>query len=340
MKIQANQLASHLKQGLAPCYLVTGDEPLLIAESLDTIRAAAKAAGFTARDRHVATAGFDWSALRAAGASLSLFAEKRIVELTLPTGKPGTTGSAVIVDFVNNLNPDLLFVVTGPKLDKSGASSKWVKSLQEAGVFVPIWPVELRQLPAWISGRMQAAGLQPERDVVLMIADRVEGNLLAADQEIQKLRLVLGEGPVSAEDVANAVADSSRFDVFKLADATLTGETARALRILAGIRAEGVSPVLAVWSLIREVRILARSAEAIHNREDPGTAMQRLGVWRNRQALVRKALGRHSVASSYHLLQMLGEADARAKGQSRGDPWQLLTEIVVCLSGAARGRAA
>ena len=339
MKIQARQLASNLKQGLAPCYLVTGDEHLLVAESLDAIRATARDAGFTLRERHTATQGFDWNQLREAGSNLSLFAEKRIVELTLPTGKPGTVGGAAIVEFVDRLHPDLLFIMSGPKLGSS-ANTKWAKKLEKAGVAVPIWPVEPGELPRWISQRMKSAGLTPERDAVLMLAERVEGNLLAADQEIEKLRLLHGSGTITADDVLSCVADSSRFDVFKLADAALAGDGAKALRILDGIEAEGVTPVLAVWSLAREVRILARASEAVAAREDPGAVLQRLGVWRNRQGMIQNAMSRHQVPSTYRMLKMLGEADGRAKGQAPGDPWQLLAAIVICLAGSSRRRAA
>lgn len=339
MKIQAHQLASRLTQGLAPCYLVTGDEHLLVAEALDAIRAAAREAGFTLRERHTASQGFDWLKLREAGASLSLFAEKRIVELTLPTGKPGTAGSAAIVDFVDGLHPDLLFVVSGPKLG-SAANSKWAKKLDQAGVSVPVWPVDPGKLPRWIADRMKAAGLSPDRDAVLMLAERVEGNLLAAAQEIEKLRLLHGAGTISADDILGGVADSSRFDVFKLGDAALAGDGPKALRILDGIAAEGVTPVLAVWSLTRDVRVLARVGEAVSRREDAGLVLKQFGVWRNRQGLFRNALSRHPVQSAYPILKMLGEADARAKGQAPGDPWQLLAAIVVCLAGSTTKRAA
>ncbi len=339
MKIQAHQLASRLRQGLAPCYLVTGDEHLLVAEALDAIRAAARDAGYTLRERHTASQGFDWQQLRETGASLSLFAEKRIVELTLPTGKPGTAGSAAIVEFVDRLHPDLLFIVSGPKLGTS-ASAKWAKRIDQAGVSVPVWPIEPGKLPRWIADRMKAAGLSPDRDAVLMLADRVEGNLLAAAQEIEKLRLLHGAGAISADDILGGVADSSRFDVFKLGDAALAGDAQKALRILDGIAAEGVTPVLAVWSLARDVRVLARVGEAVSRREDAGAVLKQFGVWRNRQDLFRNALSRHPVQSAYRMLKMLGEADGRAKGQAPGDPWQLLTAIVVCLAGSARRRAA
>jgi len=340
VKIQANQLSTYLKRGLAPCYLVTGDEHLLVAEALDTIRAAARDQGFTARDLHVATAGFDWSLLRDSAANLSLFAERRIVELVLPTGKPGKAGGAAIVDLASNLHEDTLLMVSGPKLDRSSANAKWAKTLEGAGVALPVWPIEARELPGWISRRMQAAGLRPEREAVMIVADRVEGNLLAANQEIEKLRLLLGEGEVTAAAVEAAVANSSRFDVYKLADAALKGDAQRSLRMLSGLRAEGVEPVLIVWALTRELRTLARLGEAARERQDLGSAMQRMGVWRNRQGLVRSALGRHPVASAYRLLKLAGEADAMAKGQAPGDPWLRITSLVVCLAGSTGRRAA
>jgi DNA polymerase-3 subunit delta len=227
VKIQANQLQSQLQKNLASCYLVTGDEHLLVAEALDSIRGAARQQGFTSRDLHVAVTGFDWSVLRDSTSNLSLFAERRIVELRLPTGKPGRAGSQAIVDLIEQLGPDLMLIVVTPKLDRSGQSSKWVKALDAAGVNLTIWPIGLRELPGWISQRMRSVGLQPDRDAVTMIADRVEGNLLAAGQEIEKLRLLHGEGKVSADDVSSAVANSSRFDVFKLVDAALGGDTKR-----------------------------------------------------------------------------------------------------------------
>ncbi|MDJ0940791.1 MAG: DNA polymerase III subunit delta [Woeseiaceae bacterium] len=332
MKLQANQLAAHLKNNLASCYLVSGDEPLLVDEALDGIRAAARERGFTARELHVATTGFDWSQLAAAGSNLSLFAERRIVELRLPTGKPGRAGGQAIVDFTAALSPDLMLVVVTPKLDRSSAASKWAKTLDTAGASVPVWPVGVRELPGWVADRMRRVGLKPSREAVAMISDRVEGNLLAAQQEIEKLRLLLGEGEVSAEDVSNAVADSSRYDVYKLADAALAGDAKRALRILDGLREEGVEPVIVVWSLTRELRTLARIADMLGARVDLGTAMQQSGVWRNRQGLVRSAIGRQSRAQILKLLKACGRADATAKGQAPGDPWEKIAEIVLGLS--------
>jgi DNA polymerase-3 subunit delta len=339
MKLQSNQLPAHLKNNLASCYLVTGDEPLLVDEALDRIRAAARERGFGARELHVAAAGFEWEQLAAAGSNLSLFAEKRIVELRLPTGRPGRAGGQAIEDFVGRLGAELMLIVVAPKLERQAASARWVKVLEAAGASLQVRPVDRRELPAWISERMRRSGLEPEREAVELIAERVEGNLLAAAQEIEKLRLLLGPGRVTADDVGVAVADSSRYDVFKLADAALGGEPRRALKILSGLRAEGIEPVLVTWSLTRELRQLAGLADRVANRVELGRAMRELHVWQSRETLMRSALGRHTRGAFFDLLRAAGIADAVAKGQRAGDPWQLLTGIVLELATGGRRAA-
>ena len=263
MKIKADQLSSHLQKNLAPCYLVTGDEHLLVEETLDAIRGAARQQGFSSRELHVAATGFDWTRLRDSSSNLSLFAEKQIIELRLPTGKPGRVGSQAIVELVEKIDANLMLIVSAPKLDRNAQSAKWAKSIDASGVSIQIWPIDTRELPGWIAARMRQAGLQPDRGAVALIADRVEGNLLAAGQEIEKLRLILGEGKVSADDVSSAVANSSRYDVFKLVDAALTGDAKRAMKILSGLRAEGIEPVVVVWALTRELRTLANLSDTI-----------------------------------------------------------------------------
>lgn len=339
MKLNAKQLASHLEKNLAPCYLVTGDEHLLVDEALDGIRGAARARGFTSRESHVATRGFDWAAMSSAGANLSLFAERRIVELRLPTGKPGRDGSAAIAAFVDKLADDIMLIVSAPKIDKKSMSAKWVKALDVSGVVMQIWPVGPRDLPGWIGDRMRRAGLRPERAAVQMIADRVEGNLLAANQEIEKLRLLLGEGDISAADVSKAVADSSRFDVYKLVDAAVEGDAGRAIRILNGIQAEGVKPPIVSWAIARELRVLARLAERVSANQDLGDAMRSLYVWQNRQGIVRRCVSRHSRDDFYALIKAVMRADAAAKGQGPGDAWQLYADILLNLSQSGRRAA-
>jgi len=306
---------------------------LLVQEALDAIRARAREQGFGSRELFVQTTGFDWDELRRAGGNLSLFAEKRIIELRLPTGKPGVKGSAAIAEFTADAGEDLMFIVSAPKLDRNSQNAKWVKALDATGGVTQIWPVGVRELPAWINDRMRRLGLQPDRDAVRLIADRVEGNLLAAQQEIEKLRLLHGEGPLTAEDADAAVADSSRFDVYKLVDAAVGGNAARAIRILGGVRTEGVEPVIVMWALTRELRMLAGLSDNLRAGMDLGSSMRKAGVWQNREALVRACIGRHQAATFYALLQLARRADAAAKGQLRADPWQLATQIVLELAG-------
>jgi len=334
VKIAANQLTSHLNKSLLPCYLVTGDEHLLVQEALDAIRATARERGFGSRELFVQTTGFDWGELARAGGNLSLFAEKRIIELRLPTGKPGVKGSAAISDFAADATDDLMFIVSAAKLDRNSQKAKWVKALEAAGGVIQIWPVGVRELPAWINERMKRIGLQPDRDAVRLIADRVEGNLLAAQQEIEKLRLLHGKGPVTVEDADAAVVNSSRFDVYRLVDAAVGGNPARAIRILGGVRSEGVEPVIVMWALTRELRMFAGLADNIRTGMDLSSAMRKAGVWKNREALVRACIGRHQATAFKTMMQLARQADAAAKGQVRADPWQLATQIVLDLSGA------
>ena len=339
MKLNARELSRHLEKRLASCYLVSGDEPLLVDEALDAIRATARERGFGTRERHVATTGFDWSALAGAAANLSLFAERRIVELHLPTGKPGQAGSAAITEFVGALDDDVLFIVSAPKLDRRALSAKWCKALDSAGATVAVWPVERRELPAWVAGRMRLAGLQPDREAAALIADRVEGNLLAAAQEIEKLRLLLGEGKVDAVAVGRAVADSSRFDVFRLVDAAVAGERQRVVRIMRRLQAEGVQPVLVGWALGRELRTLAALAEAVRARSDLGSAMRKNGVWRNREGIVRACLARHRDGDFLQLLALASRADAAARGRHIAEPWAAWLDVAVALAGSNRQAA-
>jgi len=332
VKIPANNLSQNLKNSLLRCYLITGDEPLLVQEALDLIRQKARSEGFGSRDLHVAATGFDWGEFLASAGNLSLFAEKRIIELQLPTGKPGRQGSAAIVEMIGQTDDDLIFIVYAPKLDRNTAASKWAKALQESGGLVQLWPVSPRDLPGWISGRMRSAGLQADREAVRLIADRVEGNLLAAQQEIEKLRLICGEGAVSAGDVDGAVADSSRYDVYKLVDAAIAGDAKRAIRILTGVRTEGTEAVIVMWAITKELRMLATLADSVQKGVDLGSALQKARVWNNRQNIVRACVSRHAASDFFALLKVARRADAAAKGQSGEDAWQLATEIILGLA--------
>ncbi|HKK05888.1 MAG TPA: DNA polymerase III subunit delta [Gammaproteobacteria bacterium] len=333
MKLRYDQLEAHLARGLAPIYMVSGDEPLQVGEAGDAIRAAARSHGCAEREVLHVEAGFDWSALLASTTTLSLFSERRLVDLRLPTGKPGDAGAKALVQYAQARPEDVLLLVTCPKLDAQQQRSKWFKALEGAGVIVQVWPVEPGRLPAWIGRRMQARGLQPDPAAVSMLAEQVEGNLLAADQEIEKLLLLHGPGPVSADAVADMVADSARFDVFALVDSALAGDAARTARIVYGLRAEGVTPVLVVWALAREVRALAAMAFEVEHGAGPDAAMARQRVWDKRKPLVGKALRRHSAGRWRALLAQCGHADRVVKGAAAGSPWEELLQLAEAMAG-------
>lgn len=335
MKINADDLARRLKQQFDAVYLVSGDDPLLADEACDLIRSAARKQGFTERDLHIAERGFDWARLASDSSNLSLFAEKRLTEIRLPTGKPGKPGAAALCDFVDHIHDDDCLLLIMPKLDGSSRNSAWVKKLSGAGVLVQIWPVSTQQLPGWISNRLKAQGLEASRDAVLMLADRSQGNLLAAQQEITKLSLHFTSGKISTEDVAKSVADSARFDVFQLVDAALVGDVARALRILGGLQSEGVEPTLILWALAREVRTLLSVLQSTASGQRLEQALSTAKVWSNRKSLVGRAARRlRDTKHCVGLLELAAQTDASIKGQSGSNPWSGLRSLVVGISSA------
>ena len=331
MKSSSDRLGAELSRALLPVYLITGDDPLLSAEAADAVRRSARDQGYSEREIHVAERGFDWDSLLAGANSLSLFAERRIIEIRLPTGKPGDKGGRALVALAGNPPPDTVLLVIAPKLDKRALAAAWAKALDKAGCVVQVWPVDSARLPAWIGARMRGAGLVPDREATQLLTERVEGNLLAAQQEIDKLVLLHGEGPVDVEAVRESVADSSHYDVFQLVDAALTGKTRRALKILGGLRGEGVEPILVSWALARELRGLESMAWELGRGARPEKVMAR--VWQKRKPIVAGALKRLDVASIQALLVALATTDQIIKGARRGRPWDELQRVVAGLSG-------
>lgn len=341
MKISVEQLAGQLKRDLLPVYLITGDEPLIVSEALDQLRKAAHAQGYLSREIYFAERGFDWNNLSAAGQSMSLFSERKIIDLRLPTGKPGNAGSLAIAELLAHPPEDTLLLISAPKLEGSAMSSRWVKAIDKAGAVIRIWPMEPRDLPGWINNRMQKEGLDAERDAVLHLARRVEGNLLAAQQEIDKLALLHAGGRITADDIDAAVADSSRFTVFKLADEAMAGRTERAIRMLGRLRREGAAAVLVLWALGKEVRQLASMREQLDNGGSMASLMSSNRIWKNRQGITGAALQRLDCQILYQLVAWVERADRAAKGQSGEDAWELLLTITAGLaSGRAPGLAA
>jgi DNA polymerase III subunit delta len=337
MKLNANQVAKHLQGTLAPIYVVTGDEPLLCQETSDAIRAATRAQGFTERQVFNAETGFDWTQLLEAGASLSLFAEKRVIELRIPSGKPGDKGAAALLEYLARPAEDTLLLINLPKLDGSAQKTKWAKALSDSPStqFIQIWPVDSHQLPQWIRQRLSQAGLSATPEALEMMAARVEGNLLAAAQEIEKLKLLAEDGQVDIDTVQAAVGDSARFDVFGLIDATLEGDATHALRMLEGLRGEGVEPPVILWALARELRTLANLAQ-LHAQGIPlerAFSQMRPPVWDKRRPLMSKALQRHGALRWQQLLMHAQEIDAQIKGQAAGSPWIGLSQLCLHLTG-------
>jgi DNA polymerase III subunit delta len=331
MRLKPDQLASHLEQGLAPVYLFAGDEPLQLMEAADAVRAAARAQGYTEREVFTADKGFDWGQLEAASDSLSLFAERRILEVRLPTGRPGTEGAKVLEGCAARPAEDTLLMVQAGKLDKGAQNSRWVKALEQAGVMIQVWPLALAETAGWIARRLRSRGLQPDEHAVRLLAERVEGNLLAAAQEVEKLALLRGEGPLDADGVLEAVSDAARYTIYDLADAALAGDAARAVHVLNGLRGEGVEPVLILWALTREVRQLTDIAEKMDGGMAATQAMR--SVWAKRQPLVRKALSRSRSPAWRRLLAMCARTDRVIKGQAPGSTWDELLQLVLGIAG-------
>ncbi|ARA82987.1 DNA polymerase III subunit delta [Pseudomonas amygdali pv. tabaci str. ATCC 11528] len=337
MKLAPAQLGKHLQGALAPVYVISGDDPLLCQEAADAVRAAARQQGFDERQVFSADASFDWGTLLQAGASMSLFAERRLLELRLPSGKPGDKGAAALMEYCARPAEDTLLLISLPKLDGSAQKTKWGKALVEGAQtqFVQIWPVDIGQLPQWIRQRLSQAGLAATQDAVELIAARVEGNLLAAAQEIEKLKLMAEEGQITVETVQAAVADSARFDVFGLTDAVLNGEAAHALRMLEGLRGEGVETPVILWALTRELRALANMSQQFSQGMplDKVFSSARPPIWDKRKPLMSKALQRHSAKRWSQLLMDAQRIDAQIKGQAAGSPWSSLSRLALLMAG-------
>ncbi len=332
MKLYPDKLDAHLKQNRAPVYLLYGDEPLQIMEIGDKLRQYGKEAGFAERQVIMVTDDSDWSTFREAADSFSLFAEQRLIELRLPTGKPGRIGSEVLKQYCASPPDDVLLLISSAKLDRSGTNSAWFKAIDKVGVTIAVWPVPATQLGTWLKQRLSAVGLVPDKDALAIICERVEGNLLAARQEVERLALLYPSGALTAEQVLDAVTDSARYSIGDLSLAALNGQSARALRILAGLKDEAVSEVLILWTLNNEIRAGARSAEAVEAGVSEASALKSAGVWQNRAEPLKKALVRHSARNWLSMLSACTNIDRQIKGQASGSHWDALEALVTQLA--------
>jgi DNA polymerase III subunit delta len=334
MRLRAEQLQNQLNGTLAPIYVVHGDEVLLIQEACDAIRAAARASGFGDREIFEIDQHFDWQQILNEANSLSLFADKKILELRVPSGKPGRDGSAFFEEYCQNISPDNLLLVVFGKLEKTAMKAKWFGKLESLGVIIQVWPVDVAQMPHWIQKRLQLAGIKANKQAIEVLADRVEGNLLAASQEIEKLKLLLEEdNNIDAETMSTVVADSARYNVFTLIDRILDGDGEAAARTLQGLRNEGAEAIVILWALSRELRILAKAADQIAAGGHTDRVLDNLGVWKKHQPLKRKALQRLRPAQLAISLRQAASIDRAIKGLNAASPWQELTTMVLSLSG-------
>lgn len=332
MRLRADQLEKNAAQALAPVYLISGDETLLVQECADTIRVACRKHGFSERQVFHIDANFDWQILQNEVSALSLFADKKLIELRMPNGKPGDAGTGALEYYCAHPNADTVLLILCNKLDGSAARAKWHKAVDACGITVPIWPIEINQLPRWIEQRLRQRGLSASADAIQILAERVQGNLLACAQEIEKLQLYTDAKIIDADIVTATVADSARFDIFNLADQILQGNTAQALRALAGLRSEGEEPPVILWTLTKELRTLYKCAELIEQGQSIDRAIDSAGVWDKRKPLLRGAVQRLSRARLEKLLLLAQRVDAAVKG-APDDPWILLDRLVVGIGG-------
>lgn len=332
-KLRPEQLGQALSKNIAPIYCVSGEELLLVQEACDAIRQAARKAGFSERELYHCDASFDWGQVLTAANSLSLFAEKKIIELRLPTGKPGDKGGKVLQEYAQSPAPDNLLLIVTEKLDGATQKSKWFKAIEDVGVHIQVWPITGPQLPRWIGQRLQQAGLHADSSAIDLLAGRVEGNLLAAAQEIEKLKLLTSDKVISYELMASAVADSARYDVFGLVDKALHGDVRAAVKTLQGLKTEGTEPINILWALTRDIRHLVQISLSTSQGKSFELAARQAGVWDKRQPLIRAALQRLKPAQVQQLLRKANGIDKAIKGMRNAEPWDELLDLTLNIAG-------
>ena len=336
MKISTEQLQQHLSRELKPLYTVFGDETLLALEASDRVRARARAEGFTERNVLTVDSGFKWSELAFAGNSQSLFAARRILELRIPTGKPGTEGSEALQGYCESLPPDTVTLICLPGVDWRAQKAGWFETLDRAGVAVEAKPITRKALPEWLAGRLRAQNQEADRETLEFIADRVEGNLLAAHQEVQKLALLFPAGVIAFDQAREAVLDVARYDVFNLGEALLDGDVLRLARMMDGLRGEGIAPPLVLWALTEEIRAIGRVLDAIAAGKTPPQLWRDARVWGNaHQSLMQQNCRRFTKEQVEAALMHAAKVDRTVKGLIRGDVWDELLQLGLRFSSTA-----
>ncbi len=336
MNVYPDTLPKALAKGLAPVYMISGDEPLQLMEAADSIRAAARAAGFSGTERYQVdnARSFDWQALAMSGNTMSLFGDKKIVGLHIPAGKPGTEGANALKKWCESPPEDTILLITTGRPEGRFQTSAWFKAIDKAGVTMQVWPLSTAKTRSWVEQRMASAGVSADANAVDLLVERVEGNLLAAKQEIEKLAILYADQSVGPQEVLMSVTDSSRYTIIDLIDAALNSETARAIKVLNSLRAAGDSPVLICWHLGSEVRKINSVLSRIDQGENPAQAMFKSGVWKNKQALVGKVMRDRKRVFWLRASADCSYLDLLSKGMASGELWTEIASFVIRLSGS------
>ena len=335
MRLYPEKLTDHLQQKLLPVYLVSGDEPLLLQECCDQIRQKARAEN--CNEREIIEGGvsnFNWQDILHSASNMSLFADRKLIELRLPSGKPGAEGSKALCEYLDIASGDDVLLIVSGKIDKQSTNSKWYKALDKAGVTVQVWPVDAKNLPRWLHQRVRNAGMSIDDDALRLLCERLEGNLLAAVQEVEKLKLLAADSKITMQTVTEAVSDNARYNLFDMADNALKGNASVSLRMLYGLRAEGTEPPVVLWALVREIRTLYEAQLDCDSGQSTQQALSSRRVWQNRMPLMQAALTRHNTHSLSLLLEQAARADGSIKGFADGKPWDNLSRLVITLCRA------
>ncbi|MFA6013622.1 MAG: DNA polymerase III subunit delta [Gallionellaceae bacterium] len=327
MRLSSEDLPRHLAKGLGSLYVIHGEAMLLAIEAADAIRAAARTAGYSEREVFIAEQYFKWAELRNSAQSMSLFSSRKVIDLRIPSGKPGIEGAQALLDHCENLNPDTLTLISLPKLEGAALKSKWFTALDQHGIVISADAIPLAALPAWIAGRLKNQGQSADADTLAFLAQRVEGNLLAAFQEIQKLALLFPAGPLSFEQVKDAVMDVARYDVFKLSEAMLSGDAARFAHILEGLEAEGTATVLVLWAIAEDIRTMAKVTRAMQSGGNLANSLRDARVWGIKQKLVERAARRFTPSFAERALRQAAQIDKLIKGLRSGNVWDELLQL-------------
>jgi len=327
MRLKPEQLGAELQKGLAPVYFISGDEPLQLGELADAVREAARQAGFLTREVFSVETGFEWNDLTAAADSYSIFSDKKIIDLRLPSGAPGAEGSKALTAYCERLPADTVLLITAGKLASAALKTRWLQALEKAGAVIQVWPLDGQDLIRWLQQRMQRRGLSTDPEGLKILASRIEGNLLAAAQEIEKLYVLYGPGHLSDQQILDVVADSSRYDVFKLIDCVLGASMKRIFKVLSGLQAEGIAAPVILWALTREARTLIKMKRAIAQGQNRELVFKNNQIWDKRKQLVSHALNRLSEQDLNSVLLLSAKADRQIKGQQKGDAWETLRTI-------------